>query len=172
MLDKIFPKLLLLTFTGATIGTSTMAGLKVASDWNSGSVKENSAISIDVSATATPEPERENLVVKSPTPTQEPKPTTPQLADSNSCLVTLFGQQFDVAPLMNTHSGGNIFVCNTDMTATYQKEHGTDLSRMSQFRIGASSTVKSSLDLKLFSDDDNDKENDDREKKDEFEDDD
>lgn len=168
MLDKIFPKLLLLTFTGASIGTSTMAGLKVASQWNTDSIKENSAISIDVSAAPTSEPKADNVF---PSPTvAKPKPTTPQLVNSSACVVTLFGQQFDVAPLMNNHQGGNIFVCNSDMTSVYQKQHGTDLSQMSQFRIGAASTTQSNLNLKLFSGDDDDKREEENEHEDENED--
>jgi hypothetical protein len=48
------------------------------------------------------------------------------------CIITLFGVQYDVAPLQPTgaHPGGNIFVCGTDMTTVYQGMHGTDVSRM------------------------------------------
>jgi hypothetical protein len=48
------------------------------------------------------------------------------------CIVTLFGVQYDVAPLQPTgaHPGGNIFVCGTDMTAVYTSMHGTNVARM------------------------------------------
>jgi hypothetical protein len=52
-----------------------------------------------------------------------------------SCVVTLFGQQYDVTTLQSTHSGGNIFVCGTDMTTTYTNKHGVNVSRMTQYLI-------------------------------------
>lgn len=60
------------------------------------------------------------------------------------CIVTIFGQQYDVAPLGVTHpgpkgttlidlGGSTFFQCGTDMTATYQSQHGTDVSRMAPY---------------------------------------
>lgn len=57
------------------------------------------------------------------------------------CVVTIFGQQYDVSSLGTTHSGprGTIFVsiggsaffqCGTDMTTLYQSMHGTDVARL------------------------------------------
>lgn len=51
------------------------------------------------------------------------------------CLITLFGQQFDVTSLQTSHTGGNLFVCGTDMTSTYLAQHGTDLSRMQPYLV-------------------------------------
>ncbi|MFZ2199309.1 MAG: hypothetical protein WAV40_00795 [Microgenomates group bacterium] len=51
------------------------------------------------------------------------------------CIVTLFGVQYDVSPLQTGHTGGNIFVCGTDMTATYQGMHGTNVSRMVSYLL-------------------------------------
>lgn len=51
------------------------------------------------------------------------------------CIVTLFGVQYDVSPLQTGHTGGNIFVCGTDMTATYQGMHGTNVSRMTAYLL-------------------------------------
>lgn len=56
-------------------------------------------------------------------------------ATAGSCIITLFGQQYDVTSLQAGHTGGSIFVCGTDMTATYQAMHGTDVSRMAPFLI-------------------------------------
>ncbi len=58
-------------------------------------------------------------------------PTIP----SGACVVTLFGKLFNVTPLQTGHPGGNIFVCGTDMTTTYQGQHGTDLTRMNPYAI-------------------------------------
>jgi uncharacterized caspase-like protein len=59
------------------------------------------------------------------------------------CAVTLFGKQYDVTNLRNTHSGGNIFNCGTDMTAVYQSRHGTNMSRMQQYLIPSGGTTSS-----------------------------
>ena len=54
---------------------------------------------------------------------------------ATSCVITLFGKQYDVATLQNAHTGGNLFACGIDMTATYQAQHGTDVSRMLPYLI-------------------------------------
>jgi hypothetical protein len=77
-----------------------------------------------------------------PFPTMALLPTQKPLSAStstNSCIVTLFGQQFDVTQLRSTHSGGNIFTCGTDMTATYQSKHGTSLARMARYAVASGS---------------------------------
>jgi hypothetical protein len=56
-------------------------------------------------------------------------------AATTPCIVTVFGQQYDVTALTSSHTGGNIFVCGTDMTATYQAMHGTDVSRILSYLI-------------------------------------
>lgn len=53
------------------------------------------------------------------------------------CLITLSGQQFDVTSLRKSHPGGDIFVCNTDMTASYQNQHGSSLARMQKYAVGS-----------------------------------
>jgi len=58
-------------------------------------------------------------------------------ATTGNCIVTLFGQQYDVTSLQTNHTGGNIFVCGTDMTAAYQAQHGTNVSRMAPYLIAA-----------------------------------
>lgn len=51
------------------------------------------------------------------------------------CIVTIFGVQYDVEPLKTGHSGGDVFICNTDMSAVYQGMHGTNVSRMTAFLV-------------------------------------
>ncbi|MEI8361458.1 MAG: hypothetical protein WCG01_04985 [bacterium] len=64
-------------------------------------------------------------------------------APSNAaqCVITLFGQQYDVTALQTSHSGGNVFVCGTDQTAIYQAKHGTNMSRMTPYLVASSSTT-------------------------------
>jgi len=56
----------------------------------------------------------------------------------SSCVITVFGQQYDISSLQSDHSGGNVFTCNTDMTAVYQGQHGSNVSRIASFLIPAS----------------------------------
>ncbi len=59
----------------------------------------------------------------------------PASGGQTGCIITLFGKQYDVTPLRSTHSGGDIFNCGTDMTASYQGKHGTDMSRMQPYLV-------------------------------------
>lgn len=54
---------------------------------------------------------------------------------ATTCIITLFGKQYDVAPLQAGHPGGNVFACGTDMTATYQEMHGTDVTIMLPYLV-------------------------------------
>lgn len=53
----------------------------------------------------------------------------------SACVVTVSGQLYDVSSLKSTHSGGDIFVCGTDMTTLYQAIHGTNVNRLAPFII-------------------------------------
>lgn len=65
--------------------------------------------------------------------------TPPQSSNfSSNCIITLFGKQYDITSLLTTHSGGNVFQCGTDMTASYQSRHGTNLSRMAPYLVNTS----------------------------------
>jgi len=59
------------------------------------------------------------------------------------CVVTIFGVQYNVAPLQapGGHSGGNIFTCGTDMTSVYQGMHGTNVSRIKPYIYVAATTT-------------------------------
>jgi hypothetical protein len=64
---------------------------------------------------------------------------------ATACIITLFGQQYDVASLQTSHTGGNIFACGTDMTATYQAQHGTNVTRMIPYLVVASTPTPTSV---------------------------
>ncbi len=81
-----------------------------------------------------------------PTPTPTPAPTpapvqvvppTPTPVVDNRCIVTINGNKYDVTQLRNTHSGprGSFFQCNTDMTAAFQSEHGTNYAKIVNYKI-------------------------------------
>lgn len=65
--------------------------------------------------------------------TAKPVLTTTITNNTNRCLVTLFGKQYDVASLRGTHGGGDIFNCGADMSTIYQNKHGSSLSRMTAY---------------------------------------
>jgi cytochrome b involved in lipid metabolism len=71
--------------------------------------------------------------------------STSSIVTSNKCIVTIKGSKYDVTTLRNTHSGGDIFVCNSDMTTTFTNQHGSDLARIKQYLVtttGTKTTVK------------------------------
>jgi len=89
-----------------------------------------------------------NTSAKSSSPKTTTTPVNPtttaaapaQQAANTGCIITLFGKQYDVTTLQNTHSGGNIFNCGTDMTASYQSQHGSNVSRMQQYLVTGSTS--------------------------------
>jgi len=76
------------------------------------------------------------LPLESPTP----KAVLPQ----SGCVVTIFGKRYNITTLVNSHSGGNVFTCGADMTASYRSRHGTDVSRMNRYLINSNGSVGSS----------------------------
>lgn len=62
-------------------------------------------------------------------------------AASGNCVITLFGQKYDVTALRQTHSGGDVFKCGTDMTTIYQKKHGSNVSMMQPYLITGGGTL-------------------------------
>jgi hypothetical protein len=51
------------------------------------------------------------------------------------CVVTVFKRQYDVTALRSTHTGGDIFKCGTDMSAAYQKQHGSSTKMIEKYLI-------------------------------------
>lgn len=51
------------------------------------------------------------------------------------CLITVNGQTYDVTDFRNQHSGGDIFDCGDDMTATFNGEHGMDYERIRPYLV-------------------------------------
>ncbi|MCK9368630.1 hypothetical protein M0R04_01495 [Candidatus Dojkabacteria bacterium] len=63
-----------------------------------------------------------------PAPKPAPKPVT-------ACIVTISGSKYNVTSLQRSHSGGNVFVCGTDMTVVYIKQHGKNYSLISKYKV-------------------------------------
>lgn len=66
-------------------------------------------------------------------PTATPKVTARPTA--KPCIVTVNGSKYDVTSLRKSHSGGNIFVCGTNMTSTFQSMHGNDYNIIRKYKI-------------------------------------
>ena len=54
---------------------------------------------------------------------------------ASSCIITISGIQYDVTTLQTNHSGGNVFVCGTDMTTLFMSmpTHAADLARLAPY---------------------------------------
>lgn len=52
-----------------------------------------------------------------------------------TCLITIDGQRYDVQPLRGTHSGGDVFKCNTDMSAIFHGQHGDNLRMIQRYLV-------------------------------------
>ena len=57
------------------------------------------------------------------------------IADTTSCIITIEGEKYDVQNLRGTHEGGDIFVCDTDMSNVFASQHGGDLQRLEPYKI-------------------------------------
>lgn len=157
LLGKRFvPTLGIVLLTGITLVTSVAGVMKVSNSISS--VKPNVVEVKEISPTLTPTPTtiQANLTVTTT--------LTPTLTVVPSCIVTLFGKQYNVISLQQTHSGGNIFNCGTDMTSVYQAQHGTDVSKMSKYLVTGNSGNTTAVSSNNGDDEENEKEeSDDRE---------
>lgn len=52
-----------------------------------------------------------------------------------TCIITVLGKQYDVQPLRGRHPGGDVFECGTDMTSTFQGQHGGDIGRLEPYKV-------------------------------------
>ncbi len=54
---------------------------------------------------------------------------------AETCIITILGEQYDVTTLRGSHPGGDIYECDTDMTNTFQSQHGNDLQRIEKYKV-------------------------------------
>lgn len=64
--------------------------------------------------------------------TRQPAPQQ-NTSQIDICLITVNGQTYNVEALRTTHPGGDIYVCDSDMTETFNSKHGTDYARLNQY---------------------------------------
>lgn len=146
------------TLSGLTIFTSAAGAIKVASN-----LKTKNLEVPEVKAVSEEKKEKEDTeLTQNPTPTKKssipvtgldnpfpkasistnPLQSTSTSTNTNKCIITLFGNSYDVTSLKSTHSGGDVFTCGTDMTASYQNQHGTNLSRMQPYLVSNSQNAQ------------------------------
>lgn len=161
LIPKTIPAFIVISITLLTLGTSVFGAAKIIQNLGSHKTdtteilqaqnEEANQIIVQNSSdpptpTSTPQkanskttqPLKQNISL--PTPPRLSPPAAainnqPQTVPSNRCIVTLFGQQYDVTTLQSTHSGGNVFNCGTDTTAAYQQKHGTNVSMMQPYLV-------------------------------------
>jgi cytochrome b involved in lipid metabolism len=160
---EAFIKTVFIGITGLTIATSTVGASKVIGsitqrDQEPPEVEVLDDLSTQEQAESVTKLSNETLSDTKPASTLAPLkklaanilPTnTPITSNSLSqqnistggCLVTLFGKSYDVTPLKNTHPGGDVFVCGTDMSTSYQSAHGNDVSRMAPYLVNSNGTT-------------------------------
>lgn len=118
-----------LLFVFLLSGTMVLAGVVAAKTLPAKSLTP-SAVS-NISSTPTPSPTT-LIVTNTPSLSPSPSKTTEKQV---RCIVTLFGNNYDVTELRSSHSGGDIFKCGIEMTSVYQKQHGTDLKRVARYQV-------------------------------------
>lgn len=54
--------------------------------------------------------------------------------EKSLCLITINGEIYNVESLRSTHPGGDIYICDSDMTETFNSKHGIDYTRLSGYK--------------------------------------
>lgn len=73
--------------------------------------------------------------ISNTTTTNNPSTKAP-VVQSNKCIITISGMSYDITNYQNGHSGGNVFVCGTDMTGLFWGRHSQrEMNYMQQFKI-------------------------------------
>jgi len=60
----------------------------------------------------------------------------PSATKTPGCLIVVDGIKYDLAPFVKLHSGGDIFQCGTDMSASFHDQHPSSyLGNMAKYKI-------------------------------------
>lgn len=77
------------------------------------------------------------------TTTESSQTTNNAQTATTGCLITVSGNTYNVQSLRSTHPGGDVFVCDTDMTSMFNKAHGSNYSMLQPYLITSGSTSTS-----------------------------
>jgi len=61
--------------------------------------------------------------------------TSTMMGPADKCIISVFGQEYDIGPFRALHPGGDVFKCGEDMTETFMQQHGKDLKRIEKFLV-------------------------------------
>jgi len=88
------------------------------------------------SATEEDKGDRNQTVISNTSPSVAPISPVTTVVPRNRCIVMVNGKRYDVTSFRNKHSGGDIFVCGTDMTAAFNSQHGSGtLNQMAPYLV-------------------------------------
>ena len=163
---QIFSKIILILIFVLTLATSGVAASKVITSFQdtgevSNGIVKGASVSAaqinqnnnkkDVSISPTGVLNRSSNInnKNSPLPTgvvsiRSPTVTPSSINTAGNCIITLFGNRYDITTLRQAHSGGNVFNCGADMTAVYQGRHGTNVSRMQIYLVNSKVPIPTS----------------------------
>ncbi len=63
------------------------------------------------------------------------QPTAPTPSAEAACIIAIDGRKYDVTTLRNTHSGGDVFSCGTDMSSVFHGQHGGNLRLIQPYLV-------------------------------------
>lgn len=121
MFNKILPKIIFLALVVALAFAGGLLYRKTASTLPA------------IQAINAPQTITTNIMTNDAITTQ-PSNTKPVPAKA-TCIITIDGQKYDVQPLRDNHSGGDIFVCGTDMSDVFHGQHGNNLKMIQKYLI-------------------------------------
>lgn len=121
---KVLPNIVMLTVVGTTVAVAVYSANKISDP--AGGLAGKSIKEVILSDTGS-----SSLDSESNNQDNDGKAS----GATNLCVVTISGKKFNVFDLKKTHSGGDVFKCNTDMSSSYISQHGSDLSRMNKYLI-------------------------------------
>lgn len=55
---------------------------------------------------------------------------------SDECIITVDGSNYDVTEFKNMHEGGDVFVCETDMSEVFHGQHPDSfLRKIAKYKV-------------------------------------
>jgi hypothetical protein len=63
------------------------------------------------------------------------QPTTTPTPD-NRCIITIYGQKYNITNYINQHKGGDVFNCGTDMSGAFANQHPDSfLQQIAKYKV-------------------------------------
>jgi cytochrome b involved in lipid metabolism len=55
--------------------------------------------------------------------------------NADRCIITIYNRNYDVTTLRDSHPGGDIYICGTDMSGMYADQHGSNIERLEPYLV-------------------------------------